>query len=410
MATAPIPLYSPDQKETFYVPAVQVYIRGQKLKDNIINDILQVTYKDSINEIDSFEIEINNWDADARVFKFTPPVSNDYVGVFNPGAPIELWMGYEKNMRMMMRGQVTSLEPNFSESAAPTLSVRGLNELHQFRTEQHTYSWLNDEMIKQGNPGKTDTQIAQELASRPVKKGQPGLGIPMRTNPAPDEAIDPVVFMNNQYDIVFLLERARRHGYEVYLETIKGVQDLYFGLSENKATAPVYELEWGRSLINFRPTLSTAKQVSQVTVRGWDRKSNSKIEETFTLQDLWKAQNLSQTEIARRTLIAQAYGNRTEVVTDKPVYTKQQAKQLARSILEEQDKQLIEATGSTVGLPDLRAGCNVYITGFGPPPKAAINPAGVIDFDGKYYVKETTHTIGGSGYRTDFSVRREGSD
>jgi len=408
MAAAPIPLYSPDQKETFYVPAIEVYIRGQKLKDNIINDIRQVTYKDSINEIDSFNIEINNWDAEKRAFKFTPPVSKDFVGIFNPGAPIELWMGYANNLRMMMRGQVTSLEPNFSESA-PTLSVRGLNELHQFRTEQHTYSWLNDELMKQGKQGKTDTQIAQELGAAPVKKGQPGLGIPVRPNPAADEAIDPLVFMNNQYDIVFLLERARRHGYEVYLETIKGKQKLYFGLSESKAQAPVYQLEWGKSLISFKPSLTTAKQVAQVTVRGWDRKANRPIEESFTLQQLWKAQNLSQSEIARRQLIAQAYGNRTEVVTDKPVYTKQQAKQMARSILEDTDKKLIEATASTVGLPDLRAGSIVFISGFGPPPGANIDPAGVIDFDGKYYVKESTHTIGESGYRTDFSVRREGS-
>jgi phage protein D len=408
MAAAPIPLYSPDQKETFYVPAFEVYIRGQKLKDNIISDVLQVTYKDSINEIDSFNIEINNWDAEKRVFKFTPPVSNDFVGIFNPGAPIELWMGYAKNLRMMMRGQVTSLEPNFSESA-PTLSVRGLNELHQFRTEQHTYSWLNDELMKQGKPGKTDTQIAQELGSKPVQKGQPGLDIPVRPNPAPDEGVDPLVFMNNQYDIVFLLERARRHGYEVYLETINGKQDLYFGLSENKGQAAVYQLEWGKSLINFKPSLTTAKQVAQVTVRGWDRKANQPIEESFTLKELWTAQNLSDAEIAKRQLIAQAYGNRTEVVTDKPVYTKQQAKQMARSILEDTDKKLIEATASTVGLPDLRAGSVVFITGFGPPPDANINPAGVITFDGKYYVKESTHTIGGSGYRTDFSVRREGS-
>jgi hypothetical protein len=330
------------------------------------------------------------------------------VGIFNPGAPIELWMGYAKNLRMMMRGQVTSLEPNFSESA-PTLSVRGLNELHQFRTEQHTYSWLNDELMKQGKPGKTDTQIAQELGSKPVQKGQPGLDIPVRPNPAPDEGVDPLVFMNNQYDIVFLLERARRHGYEVYLETINGKQDLYFGLSENKGQAAVYQLEWGKSLINFKPSLTTAKQVAQVTVRGWDRKANQPIEESFTLKELWTAQNLSDAEIAKRQLIAQAYGNRTEVVTDKPVYTKQQAKQMARSILEDTDKKLIEATASTVGLPDLRAGSVVFITGFGPPPDANINPAGVITFDGKYYVKESTHTIGGSGYRTDFSVRREGS-
>lgn len=409
MPTAPIPLYSPDQKETFYVPAFEVYIRGQRLKDNIINDILQVTYKDSINEIDSFSLEVNNWDAGARAFKFTPPVSNDFVGVFDPGSPIELWMGYENNMRMMMRGQVTALEPSFSE-APPTLTVRGLNELHQLRTEQHTYSWLNDELIKQGKPGKTDSQIAQDLGAAPVKKGQPGLGIKIRINPAKDETPDSIVFMQNQYDIVFLLERARRNGYELFLENTGDKPDLFFGLSENKGQAPVYQLEWGKSLINFHPSLTTSEQVGQVTVRGWDRSANRPIEETFSLQDLWKARNYSQTEIARRQLIAQAYGNKTEVVTDQPVFTRQEAKRLARSILEKKDKKLIEATGSTVGLPDLRAGSKMVISGFGPPPGARLKDlAKVITFDGKYYVKETTHTIGESGYRTEFSARREDS-
>jgi phage protein D len=403
MATqAPIPIYS--QAETFYVPRLQVRAGGQNLNAEVIDDILQVTYKDSINEIDSFSLDINNWDADKRTFKFAPPLKDatqDFSETFDPGASIELLMGYQNNMRSMMKGLITALEPNFSESAAPTLTVRGLNELHQFRREQHTFSWLDAQ--------KTDTDIAVELCGKPVTKGKPGLGVAIQTNPDPNEMADAFVFMNNQYDIVFLLERARRHGYEVYLKNVNGKQTLYFGLSESSGLAPTYQLEWGKSLINFRPTLSTAKQVSEVTVRGWDRKSNKVIEETFKLEDLWKAQKKSKTEIARLSQIAKAYGNRTEVVTDKPVHTKKEAKQLARSILEDQHKKLIEGTGSTVGLPDLRAGCKVEILGFGVQSDASGKAVGASsDFDGEYYVTETTHTIGSGGYRTEFSARREG--
>src|ERR1051326_5909388 len=134
----PIPIYS--QAEMFYVPRFEVYIRGKKAPDNVVQDILQITYKDNINEIDSFSIDINNWDAEKRTFKFVPPLET-YKNVFDPGAPVEIWMGYEKNIRQMMRGQITSLAPSFSDSAAPTLAVGGLNELHQLRTEQHTCSW-----------------------------------------------------------------------------------------------------------------------------------------------------------------------------------------------------------------------------------------------------------------------------
>lgn len=397
-ATAPIPIYS--QQETFYVPHVEVYVRGQKLPSNIIDDILQVTYKDSINDIDSFTIEINNWDAELRKFKFAPPSSDEFTGIFDPGAKVELWMGYQDQTRRMMRGTVTSLEPNFPESSPSTLTITGFNELHEFRTEKHTRTWLDG--------SKGDTDIAKELCGLPVKKGQAGLGIAIETNPDPNEARETFVYMGNQYDIVFLLERARRHGYEVYLKDKSGKPTLYWGLSESKANAPVYRLERGKSLLNFKPRLSTAKQISTVEVRGWDRKSNSVIDEKYSLDDLWKDRGKSASEIDRLKQIRKAYDDRTDVVTDQPVHTKTEAKKLARSILDDRFKKLIEASGATVGLPDLRAGVSLEIVGFGAQtgPDGKIKGVGS-DFDGEYFVTETTHTIGSGGYRTDFSARRE---
>jgi phage protein D len=278
-----------------------------------------------------------------------------------------------------------------------------LNRLHELRTEKHTRSWLDGTA--------TETDIAKELCGLPVKKGQAGLGLPIETNPSPTETPEAFVYMSNQYDIVFLLERARRRGYEMYLKDGANVNQptLYFGLSENNANDSVYRLEWGKSLINFRPRLSTAKQISTVEVRGWDRKANEEIDEKFTLDELWKAQNKTQEEIARLSQIAKAFGQKTDVVTNRPVHTKKEAKELARSILEDQSKKLIEATGETVGLPDLRAGVALEIAGFGAVTnrKGQLKGAGS-DFDGEYFVTETTHTIGTGGYRTQFSARREG--
>jgi len=397
MTTTPIPIFS--QKETFYVPRFEVYIDKKKLEGDVINDILQVTYKDSINDIDSFSIEINNWDSEKRTFKFAPP-QKGFEEIFDPGKKIEIWMGYYKNTRRMMRGVITGLEPNFPESGASTLSVHGLNELHQLRTEQHTYSWENT--------GKTDTDIATELCGRPVKKGQPGLGLTIDAQPDPDESADKTVFMNNEYDIVFLLERARRHGYDVYLED-ENATTLFFGRSTNTADAPTYQLERGKSLISFRPSLTTAKQVGAVNVRGWNRKTNKAINVTYTLKDLWKAEKKSQKEIARLDQIAKAYGERTEVVTDKPAHDDNEAKQIAKAILSDIHHKQITATGSTVGLPDLRSGCSVEIIGFSVQSDAAGTPKGPSsDFDGDYFVTDSTHTIGGSGYRTEFTARREG--
>jgi phage protein D len=401
-AITPIPIFSTG--ETFYVPQVQVYVSGTLLADSIVEDILQVTYQDEVNKMDSFSIEINNWDATYQTFKFAPPLRNpivDYSGIFDPGNKIEIWMGYQDNMRRMMRGSITTISPQFSQSAPPTLTISGLNELQDYRTQQHTYSW---------NDGtKTDTQIAQQMCGWSQQPGQPGLGLPIITNPMPNEQPDPIVYMKTQFDIMFLLERAKRRGYEVYIRNQPTGPALYFGLSGNTANVPVYQLEWGKSIISFTPTLATGKQVSQVSVRGWDRKANSAINETCTLQQLWQSQGKSQAEIARLTQIAQAYSNRSEVVTDQPMHTTAEAQSYAQSVLDKRSKELITAQVTTLGLPDLRAGSSVEIIGFGVTTSQTGQLQGASsDFDGEYYVTASTHTIGDGGYQTEFSARREG--
>ena len=75
----------------------------------MVRDILQVTYKDNIQEIDSFDITINNWDADKRAFKYSDS------DLFDPGKELELWMGYygKDRLRLMVKGQITALRPAF---------------------------------------------------------------------------------------------------------------------------------------------------------------------------------------------------------------------------------------------------------------------------------------------------------
>ena len=67
----------------------------------------------------------------------------------------------------------------------------------------------------------------------------------------------------------------------------------------------------------------------------------------------------------------------------------------ARAILLERSKDLVKASGTCVGLPDLRAGQRVKIGGLGAR------------FSGEYFITDTTHTINDSGYITKFNVRRE---
>ena len=84
-----------------------------------------------------------------------------------------------------------------------------------------------------------------------------------------------------------------------------------------------------------------------------------------------------------------------ETDIDHPISSREEANQEARGVLENLIKSLVTGSGSTVGLPDLRAGKTIVITGLG------------LRYSGRYVITETTHKIGGSGYTTDFSARME---
>lgn len=369
--SAAIPIH---RGQDFYVPYFQVKIAGRPQGQDVIRDILQVTYKDNIKELDSFEISINNWDAETRAFKYSDDT------LFDPGKEIELWMGYygKDSLRLMLRGQITALRPAFPAGGGSTLAISGLNTLHKLRKEQRSQAYEK----------MTDTEIAEQIANN--------LGIEPETNPAPNEERIDYLLQDNQYDIIFLMERARRLGYALFIK--ENGQDgkaqapkLFFGLSTH-VRRPTYELRYGRSLIDFKPDLTTANQVGEVTVRGWDQLKKEKIEYTA------KRSEIAVKGVGKaggQEAIEQAFKQRKEIVATKPIQTKEEAKTLAIRTLEENAKDMVKASGSTVGLPDLRAGNVIQIEGAG------------LRFSGRYFVTATTHSIGDSGYTTQFECRRE---
>ena len=83
------------------------------------------------------------------------------------------------------------------------------------------------------------------------------------------------------------------------------------------------------------------------------------------------------------------------MMTNQPVRNVQTAHSVAAARLKSINQELVKGTGSVVGLPELRAGSQVYLWGLGKR------------FSGRYFVTSTTHTIGMSGYTTQFECRLE---
>lgn len=386
----------------FYVPRFEVRIAGSGLPDDVLRDVTQLTYTDSVKEIDSFELTVNNWDANWNDFKYVGAepartserreIQSQRETLFEPcNKVVEVRMGYVDDLRVMMTGTFTTMEPNFPAAGAPTLTVRGLNVLHQLRRKQYTTSWEN----------KTDSQIAAEIAGlkdKETKRNRFPLPVEVDKKAAGGEPPLTFVAQQNQYDIDFLMTRARERGYVIFVQEADpqvpgSVRRLYFGPSQGGKIPGLrddtFELEWGKTLIDFKPTLTTANQVRSVTVQGWNRKTKEPIKETVTLDDPKLNVNQDLYELLQRC------DPREEVVVEEPVFTPKEARERAVSILMERQKEMVKAGATVVGLPELRAGKLVQIKNLGAR------------FSGSYFITDTTHTINSGGYITKFNARRE---
>ncbi len=384
----------------FYVPRYEVRIEGADLPRDVVFDVRSVTYHDDVDGLDGFDLVVNNWDEEKRRFKYVgsetkaqlEPGHPDHarVTLFEPcGKEIELRMGYDNEFSTMLRGSFTTMQPSYGAGAAE-LTASGLNVLHQLRRKQYTTTWTD----------KTDSQIAQDIAQR-TDNGRRRFPLPIRIDDqaAALEKPIPLVTQHNTYDIDFLFRRARKRGYVVFIQEADPAtgrqRQLYFGPSRPGMIPGirdvVFELAWGRSLLEFKPTIRTANQVGRVTVRGWHRTRKEPISRTVALDD----QRLTANRDLHR--IINACDAREEMVVDEPVFTSCEARERAIAILLHQTEELVTADVKVVGLPDLRSGQEVVIRELGAR------------LSGKYLVTRTSHTIDDSGYVTGFSCRREGA-
>ncbi len=391
------------ESQDFYVPSFKVLIKDQDL--HVENDILNVAYTDSLTDVDSFQLTVNNWDPGSTASKAKAARQGSFkysdADTFTPWQDIEVWMGYYRNgadeRRLMLTGEITTIAPNFPGTGAPTMAVSGLNVLHRFRIKQDTLPFLN----------KQDTQIAKTLVEG-IDKDIRGKIQKMRlvmddkevAKNLENEDKVPYLEMHNDYPINFLLQRSRAIGYEISIEEKKRTSpsdpriSIFHYRKTSEVVRPTYIVEWGKSLLSFQPTLQTANQVQEVTVRGWDPQGKTKIEQTATRADLAKEKNgvIQPSDLnVKETSLAQ----KLEIVVDHPISNKDEAKQLALKTLRNLAQGLVVAKGKTFGLPELRAGTKIEVRELGKR------------FSGTYLVTSTTHSIGDSGYTTDFSARME---
>ncbi len=389
------PVVRPDQQfdpRLFYVPAFEMRIEGAGLPENVLRDISEFTYRDSLTELDQFEITVNNWNADGRRFKFigsesaadltsAEPEKRLY-RLFEPcGKEVTISMGYAGALVPMMIGNFTTMDCHFPNSGAPTLAVRGLNAFHRLRTNKYSTAWV----------GKSPSEIATNIGTL-SDHGKPRFKWPIDIIKGTKSGEQPIPYFaqTSQYDIDFLLNLARQHGYELRLVGEGNNRRVEFGRASDAHRPVNYQLDWGRTLVDFAPTITTAGQFKSITVRGWDRAAQRPISEKVD----FNGPELKRMNARFAKLVDQCDPQVDECV-DLPVFSRADARQRAIALMRDNSARILRASGTAIGLPDLRAGTRVRIGNLG----ARIS--------GDYLVTKTTHTIGEGGYTTKFECRLE---
>lgn len=358
----------------YYAPNFKVEVEGQELDPESHGDILDLKVTMDIKNITNFNLTVNNWNAKDFEFKYSDTTT------FDLGNRVHIEMGYADQMLFMVYGIITKLTPKFPESGSSTLIVEGLDSMFKLRDSKPKEGEITNYI------NKADWEIAQIIAERNGLK-------PVVTQEG--EMRSEVIQKNKQDDAQFLIELANRNDFDCFVLTDpqSGEDALHFiKPSDGRDSKPIktYVLEWGKTLKSFSPRLNANGQVSEITVRSWDSETKSSIAYTANDNDLPQSDNkgTSGPEIAKKL-----FPRKRDKVVDASVTSEQEAKDLAKSLLRERAYKFLNGTGQIIGLPDLRPGDNLELKGLGQR------------FSGNYYVEKVTHTIGNSGYHTEFEVR-----
>lgn len=267
-------------------------------------------------------------------------------------------LGYGSATTTVLKGSITDLKPTFPEGDAPTITVVGHGHRHEMDRKREDESW-SDTSVK---------QAAEEVAGRypfgsvnPAAEGPPGGG--------GSELTLKRLYKDAKTDLDFLTDLSEKFDFEMFARG----GDFYF--RRPAKSSPTLSLEYGKGLRTFRTGAGDNEtQPKETKYRGMDPSTGETVEGSHQRQaggDGTKRANGPAESSAEASRRAEAMATKMNRVRDSTVVT--------------------------LGLPDLRIGDWIELTGIGGIGEGE-------SFDGLYFVKQVTHRIDESGFTTEATV------
>ncbi len=334
-----------------------ITINGKNVSQAFMDDLAEVVVDTSLSMPDMFTISLRD-DALKWVDEALTKIGNI--------VEISVQTGQERGGKSgeLIKGEITALEPDFSVDGDTILLIRGYDKSHRLYRGKLTRTFTN----------QTDSSIVEKIA------GEAGLS----AKADPTNITYEYVLQNNQTNMEFLMTRARRLGYHVYVDK----ETLYFKKGEaNLGDGPTLNL--GENLRAFTPRWTTSYQADAITVKGWDPKAKQAITSKATPNTQLNQGGMQKTggETAKG-----AFGAAEAVVTDRPISSVDEAQALADGLSNDISRDFIQAEGICRGDPSLKAGRQIKVENVGNR------------FSGTYFATRATHIYNAENYRVRFAI------
>src|SRR4051794_17906076 len=99
------------QEQAVSTPFFEIKIDGNDLPPETRGEVTRLVVEECLDAAGSFEIQLSNWDMDRQA------VSWSDADLFDPGATVELRLGYVESTEAVLIGEITGLELSFPDGA-----------------------------------------------------------------------------------------------------------------------------------------------------------------------------------------------------------------------------------------------------------------------------------------------------
>lgn len=282
----------------------------------------------------------------------------------------------------VVKGEVTSIEPVFTGSAV-YLRIRGYDRGHRLTHGKATRTYGDGNPY---SPGIGDEDIVKKIAS--------ASGLKAKVDSLKLMLVKyKYVMQYNQNDWDFLWARAKRLGYQVYVDD----KTLHFepaGTSRCGLLDGPSKLTFGENLSRFEPRMVAMGQMVEAEAYGWDESQKKEVKASAMLDMTKNSTKTPANLIPPNAAIKTAFSSSAKsAVVDPNIGSTAEANLVAMAEFSRAASSYMQAYGELdEGDPFLIAGSSVTILGVG------------IRFAGMYYVTEAKHIFRNGQYKTTFKV------